>query len=59
MAHINDLQTAREAAEAVVNDYDRAELFAKIAYASALTDIAAAVEVISREFRNNKRRVSR
>ncbi|AAN16817.1 hypothetical protein Cali_186 [Mycobacterium phage Cali] len=55
MAHINDLQTARAAAESVANDYDRAELFAKIAYASALTDIAAAVEDISREFKSRRR----
>lgn len=50
MAHTNDLNAARKAADEVDEPYDRAELFAEIAKASALTDIATALENASYEY---------
>lgn len=49
MAHTNDLNDARDAAELLVDtvdegDYKRVIAFAEVAKASALTDIAAALE---------------
>lgn len=51
MAHTRDLNSAREAAEGITDQYDRATIFADIATASALTDIASALEDFSRDFR--------
>lgn len=52
MAHTNDLNDARDAAEALVDtvaedDFKRVIAYAEIAKASALTDIAAALENLS------------
>lgn len=54
MAHINDLKAAREAADQVDDLYDRADILAEVAKASALTDIASALEEISRDFRDKR-----
>ncbi len=50
MAHTNDLNSARKAADEIEDPYDRAEIFAEIAKASALTDIATAMENASYEY---------
>lgn len=52
MAHTNDLNDARDAAEALIekvddDDYKRVMAYAEVAKASALTDIAAALENLS------------
>lgn len=51
MAHTNDLNSARKAAEALEDTFDRATAFAEIAKASALTDIAVALEDIADDSR--------
>ncbi len=52
MAHINDLKAAREAAERLSDPYDRSSVLAEVAKASALTDIASALEDIARSDRD-------
>lgn len=47
MAHTNDLNAARKAAEDIEDSYDKAEIYAEIAKASAFTDIATALENLS------------
>lgn len=52
MAHTNDLNDARDAAEALFETVDEADFkrviaYAEVAKASALTDIAAALENLS------------
>ena len=50
MAHTNDLNSARKAAEEIVDSYDKATVYAEIAKASAFTDIATALESISYDY---------
>lgn len=47
MAHTNDLNAARKAAEEIEDALDKASVYAEIAKASAYTDIATALEDIS------------
>lgn len=44
MAHTNDLNSARKAAEEIDDAFDKASIYAEIAKASAFTDLAAAAE---------------
>lgn len=50
MAHTNDLNAARRAAEGIIDATDRATVYAEIAKASAFTDIATALESISYDY---------
>ena len=54
MAHTRDLNSARTAAEQLTDNYDKAQIYAEIATASALTDIASALEDIARDFRDKR-----
>lgn len=47
MAHVNDLNAARAAAAEVTDPFDRAAALTQVAFASAVTDIAAAIEDFS------------
>lgn len=47
MAHTNDLNAARRAAEDIKDTFDKATVYAEIAKASAFTDIATALEDLS------------
>jgi len=44
VAHTNDLNAARKAAEGITDPLDKASVYAEIAKASAFTDIATALE---------------
>lgn len=55
MAHINDLNAAREAVKKVEDPYDQAVIYVEIAKASAYTDIATALEDISYEYKRTIR----
>lgn len=50
MAHTNDLNAARKAVEEVEDPVDKAAIQAEIAKASAVTDIAVALENLAYEY---------
>lgn len=50
MAHTNDLNAARKAAEEIEDSFDKASIYAEIAKASAFTDIATAMEYIASDY---------
>jgi len=50
VAHTNDLNAARKAAEEIEEPFDKASIYAEIAKASAYTDIATALENIAYDY---------
>jgi len=50
MAHTNDLNAARRAVEDIKDPFDRASVYAEIAKASAITDIASALESLAHDY---------
>lgn len=54
MAHTNDLNAARKAAEEIEDPFDKATILVEVAKASAYTDIASALEDFSYYFRDKR-----